>query len=278
MASTAEQAAHETITASVQFTIDTGTAPVSLVKDPGTGPEDRTGIFEWRDIAVHDGRTMAGSFDLDGEGFKLAAYPTAVTEFLDDDEIRRVYYPEIERLVTRETGCGKVVVFDHTVRIGDAARQAEQHVRGPVRVVHNDFTVDSAPRRVRDLLPADEAEVRLGKRFGSINVWRPIRGPVENDPLVICGWSTLGDEDLIAVERRYKDRVGGVYNLAYNPGQRWYFFPRMTTEEVVLLKCYDSLTDGTARWTAHGSFDNPVAPAGAPPRESIEIRTLYFYD
>ena len=278
MASTAEQAARDTVTASVQFTIDTGVAPVSLVKNPGEGLEDRTGTFEWRDITVHDGRPDAATIDLDGEGYVLTDYETAVTDFLDDDEVRRVYYPEMERLVIEATGCAKVVVFDHTVRIGDHNKQAAHKVRAPVKVVHNDFTVVSAPQRVRDLLPLEEAEARLAKRYGSINIWRPLSGPVENDPLVVCGWSTLRDDDLIAVERRYKDRVGGVYNIAYNADQRWTYFPRMTTDEVVLLKCYDSLTDGTARWTAHGSFDNPNAPADAPPRESIEIRTLYFYD
>ena len=81
-----------------------------------------------------------------------------------------------------------------------------------------------------------------------------------------------------AAERHYKDRVGGVYNVAHSDDQRWYYFPRMATDEVILLKCFDSKTDGTARWTAHGSFDIPNAPADAPPRESIEIRTLYFFD
>jgi hypothetical protein len=131
---------------------------------------------------------------------------------------------------------------------------------------------------VRDLLPAQEAEARLAKRYGSINVWRPIAGPVLTAPLAICEYGSIADGDLIAAERRYQDRIGGVYHLSYNPRQRWYYFPRMETGEVVLLKCFDSLTDGTARWTAHGSFDHPDTPADAPPRESIEIRTMMFWD
>ncbi len=278
MASTAERSTRDQVTASVQFTVNTGETPVSLVKNPGEGVEDRTGTFEWHDIVVHDARSVADSFDLDGEGFVLMREPTAVEDFFDDEQVRRVYYPEMERLVMRATGCAKVVVFDHTIRVGDPARQAQHKVRAPVKVVHNDFTVLSAAQRVRDLLPADEATRRLAKRYGSINVWRPLRGPVENAPLAICGWRSLAEADLINTERRYEDRVGAVYNIAYNADQRWYYYPRMETDEVVLLKCFDSLTDGTARWTAHGSFDNPNAPAAAPPRESIEIRTLYFFD
>jgi hypothetical protein len=278
MASVLGNASLDTVTAPVQFTVDDGTTPVALVKQPGIGQDDRSGTFEYHDIVIQDGRPVADRFDLDREGFALVNYATAVEDFYDDDEVARVYYPEMDRLVKQATGASKVVVFDHTVRNGDSDARAERNVRAPVRMVHNDFTVASAAHRVRDLLPADEAEARLKKRYGSINLWRPIRGPVETAPLVICGYGDIDDRDLIASERHYGDRIGGVYNLAYNPDQRWFYFPRMARDEVILLKCFDSLTDGTARWTVHGSFQDPNSPPGAAPRESIEIRTLMFWD
>ena len=105
-------------------------------------------------------------------------------------------------------------------------------IRAPVRIAHNDFTERSAPQRVRDLLPADEAEKRLEKRFGSINIWRPIEGPVETSPLMICEWDSLDDKNMIAAERHYEGRVGGILSLSYNPEQRWYYFPRMERDEV----------------------------------------------
>ena len=172
-----------------------------------------------------------------------------------------------------------MIVFDHTPRIDDPTARAETKVRGPATIVHNDFTVSSAVQRVRDLLPRDEAEERLKKRFASVNVWRPIRGPVQTAPLMICGYGSLADEDLITSERHYPDgRIGSTYHVAYNATQRWYYFPDMERDEIVLLKCFDSLTDGTARWTAHGSFQPPNPPADAAPRESIEVRTLLFFD
>jgi hypothetical protein len=277
MASVMEQAGGGAVRASVQFSVNDGEAHVALVKLPGQGADERKGKFEFHEIEIHDGR-KAGPITLDGQGFKLMDFPTAVRDFYDDEEVRRVYYPEMWRLVAQETGASKVVVFDHTIRVGDEGKQAAKKVRAPVRNMHNDFTIRSAEQRVRDLLPAAEAEARLKKRFGSVNVWRPLIGPVVTAPLAICEYRSIADSDLIAAERRYQDRIGGVYHLSYNPAQRWYYFPRMQTGEVVLLKCYDSLTDGTARWTAHGSFDPPDAPADAPPRESIEIRTMMFWD
>jgi hypothetical protein len=268
----------DTVKAKVQFAVKSSEPYVSLVQEMGAGPDKRSGVYQEHEIVVRNGRPDAGRYSLDREGFLLLRSGTAVKDFYDDAEVRRVYHPEMDRLVKEVTGASKVIVFDHTIRVDDPTAQAERKTRAPVRVVHNDFTVRSAPQRVRDLLPADEAEMRLGKRFGSINVWRPIRGPVETSPLVVCGWPDIHEDDLVVAERRYQDRVGSIYNMVYNPNQRWVYFPRMERDEVVILKCYDSLTDGTARWTAHGSFPDPNSPKGAKPRESIEIRTIYFFD
>ncbi len=269
----------DSVTASLQFLATTDEMPVALVSEPGLGPDKHSWTTAEHDVVIDDARAMAEQLDLDRQGFALMRHPTAVRDFYDDDEVRRVYYPETEALVRSVTGAGKVIVFDHTIRVDDEDMQARLKVRAPVKGVHNDFTTRSAPQRVRDLLPADEAEARLKKRYGSINVWRPIRGPVETKPLVICEYGSIDDQDLVAAERHYPDgRIGGIYYLVHNPKQRWYYFPRMERDEVVLLKCFDSLTDGTARWTAHGSFDDPNSPTNATPRESMEIRTLLFFD
>lgn len=47
----------------------------------------------------------------------------------------------------------------------------------------------------------------------------------------------------------------------------------MTRDEVLLIKGWDSLDDGRARFIPHSAFDLPGTPAKAPPRESIEVRT-----
>ena len=259
-----------------QFSVRTGVTPVTIVK-LGESSDIVNDTTEQREISVLDGRQIAHELDLDKHGFKIQSYATAVEDFFDSEQIERLYYPEMERLIMEATGAAKVVCFDYTVRVGDPEKRARYKVRAPVSGMHNDFTLQSGPQRVRDLLAPEEAEARLGKRFGSINIWRPL-SPVESRPLAICEFGSIDDVDWISAERRYPDgRIGGVNRLIYNPDQRWYYFPAMTTSEVILLKCFDSLTDGTARWTAHGSFDDPSLPLTAKPRESIEIRTLYFY-
>ena len=196
MSTALKAATSEPVTAPVQFTRKDHVTPVALVHQEGQGPDDRTGTFEWRDIVIHDARPMVDQLDLDRQGYALMRHETAVKDLFDDDAVRRAYYPEMDALLKQATGASKVVIFDHTPRIDDTAAQGANKVRGPATIVHNDFTPESAAQRVRDLLPADEAEARLAKRYGSINVWRPIRGPVENAPLMICGWDDIADEDL----------------------------------------------------------------------------------
>jgi len=105
-----------------------------------------------------------------------------------------------------------------------------------VRRVHNDQTFVSAPRRVRDHLPAEEAEARLRQRFAIINVWRPIGTPVETSPLALCDARSIAREDLVASDLVYRDKVGETYSFQHNANHRWYYFPHVRPDEVVLLK------------------------------------------
>ena len=107
-----------------------------------------------------------------------------------------------------------------------------------------------------------------------MNVWRPLRGPVLRAPLAIADASSVASRDLVATEQHFPDRVGEIYHLAYAPEQRWFYAPAMTRDEVILIKGWDSLTDGRARFTPHSAFEHPDTPSDEQPRESIETRTL----
>ena len=96
-------------------------------------------------------------------------------------------------------------------------------------------------------------------------------------PLALADAQSVAAENLVATDLIYSDRVGEIYEVTHSPEQRWVSFPRMTPDEVLLIKGYDSLADGTARFTPHTAFDDPTTPANAAPRESIESRMLVFY-
>ncbi|MFO1084700.1 MAG: CmcJ/NvfI family oxidoreductase [Reyranellaceae bacterium] len=265
------------VEASVPYLADLDVKPVTYNPPIGTGVARRLGNYRDFEVRIHDARPIAKDLSLDRQAFVLRQHKTAVRDFYDRDEVRRVYEPEVEALVKRETGASKVVVFDHTIRAAD--RGVERGHRAPVRSVHNDYTERSGPQRVRDLLPPDEAEARLRKRFAQYNVWRNIaHDPVEMSPLGFVDSGSIAPRDLAVCDLVYADRVGEIFIGVYNADHRWYYFPRLTREEAVLIKGYDSLKDGRARFSLHSAFDDPTSPANPKPRESIEIRTLAFFD
>ena len=139
------------------------------------------------------------------------------------------------------------------------------------------YTEKSAPQRIRDLLP-DEAESLLGKRYVFINAWRPISHVVIDRPLALCDAASFTDDDLIMTDLVYEDRTGEIASVRHSPNHRWVFFSRMTPDEMVLIKCHDTARDGRARISFHSAFDDPNTPAGMEPRQSIEIRTIAFFD
>ena len=233
--------------------------------------------YEARPVRIHDARPIASGLSLDREGFALVNHPTAVTDFRDEAQLNGVCAREAEEIVKRATGASRVKVFDHTLRIrSNDPTPGAPGARTAVFRIHNDYTEGSGPQRVRDLM-GDEAEDLLTRRVAFINVWRPIKGPVIDAPLAVCDCRTLAPGDFIDHDLIYPDRKGEIQTFTYNPAHSWSYFSRMAVDEVILIKCYDSRTD-VARFTAHSAFVDPATPPDAEPRESIEIRTVAFFD
>jgi hypothetical protein len=271
-----QEAIPATIEATVNYVLDNGEKLYTQSGGPGSTDVRVGGRQDPHKVVIRNARINGGQFVLDRDGFRFVRHDTKVKDFFDEDEIRRVYYPEMEALVKAESGASRVVVFDHTLRTADDDEREARKIREVVRRVHNDYTEWSAPQRVRDLLP-EEADELLRRRFAIVQVWRPIRHPVESFPLAICDARSISTDDFVVSERRYPNRVGQTYAITYNPGHRWYWLPRMRREEALVFKVYDSSKDGRARWSAHTAFEDPTSPPNARPRESIEIRTLAFF-
>ena len=229
-------------------------------------------------MQIHTLRPIADELDLDTQGFALVEQRSAVRDFWDDDEVRRVYYPEAERFLIEATGASRIFIFDHLQRrrVPGLEDRSRSGPRQPATRVHVDHTARSGPQRVRDLM-GDEAEELLKGRVQVINLWRPIKGPLQDAPLALCDARTVEQNDLVPSDLVYKTRVGETYSVTYNPAHLWYYAPELRRDEALLLKIMDSKTDGRARFMPHTSFTDPTTPADAFPRESIELRTLVFH-
>jgi hypothetical protein len=265
------------VEATLNYITESSEKPVYYAIEPPAGTPRVTGTFVAQTVPIRNAREVVDDLSLDMQGFELTRQETAVRDFYDQEEVKRVYYPEVERLLKEATGAEKVVIFDHQVRNLPLAQRGEKNAREYGKSVHNDYTAKSGPRRVRDHLPADEADQLLKNRFAEINVWRPIRGPIESTPLALCDAGSIEAKDFVPSDLIYRDKVGETYRFTYNPNHRWFYFPHLERNEVILLKCYDSREDGRARFTAHTAFEDPTSAPDAAPRESIEVRALLFW-
>jgi hypothetical protein len=266
------------VLAELNYLAPTDGKPRTYAFDPPAGEPKSTALPEPHQVPIFDGRTVANSFSLDREGFALVRHPTAVRDFYDDAQVRNVYYPAAEAFIRATLRADRVVIFDHTVRrrVEGAADIRGAGPRQPATRVHVDQTDTSGANRVREHLPVEADELLKG-RVQVINLWRPIRGPVHDTPLALCDAASVAADDLVASDLIYPNRNGETYSVKFNPDHRWFYFPEMTADEALLLKCYDSATDGRARFAPHTAFIDPTTPKDAPPRESIELRTLVFH-
>ncbi len=257
----------KSVTAPLNFLVPMAEKPVAYNYEPPPGTPVRTGRNVEHQVTIRDARPMIGQLSLDKQGFVLLRHQTAVSNFYDEEQIEAVYYPECERVMKAATGAARVVAFDHIVRNAALAAIEGSGIKMPAKRVHNDYTAWSSPQRVRDLM-GDEAEELLKNRYAIVNLWRPIRGPVLESPLVLCDAQSLAQENLIASDLKYPDRTGETYSITYNPEQRYYYFPRMQADEVVLIRCFELGTRGRASvFRAHRLRRPDLAPGRTAARE-----------
>jgi hypothetical protein len=263
--------------APLQFLRPMPERPFSYQYDPPEGTQARNGIYDAHLVRIRNARPLAANLSLDAEGFTLVQAPY-FSEYDDEAAIRALYFPAVEQLIAEATGAERVIAFDHNIRNADRAAKGETGIRGPVPRAHNDFTHRSGAERARAELELRglDADTLLQRRFAIINLWRPINRPALKSPLALADARTVAPAQLAATDLIYRDRVGETYSVQHHPAQLWYYFPNMSPGEAILLKGYDS-DERSARFTPHVAFDDPLSPADAPERESIEVRALAIY-
>src|ERR1700744_4633994 len=236
---------------------------------------------------------------MDKLGLSLAHLESKCTNIYDSEEVERVYYPESEKLlVDFFPDATDALVYNHDVFDKDykGDRTEDQDGKNPgvnanyANLVHNDLNDNSGRVRCRELLiknlrnfgrqqhyTEEEADAKMSRRFISINLPKPIE-IVEQFPFVLCAWPSFADQPYITNYRIYDDRVGETTRFTYRPDHEWYWFPKQTPTEVSMLKCYDSVTDGSvSRWSFHTACVDPTAPANARCRKNVVVRSFVFF-
>ena len=268
------------VRSSFNYTLDNGTVPEVYFYEPPAGTMVNSPGTDPHEMEISDGWSRANAFSLDHEGFALREFHNAFDRFDDDDAVRSQFYTPVSEFVRTTVGARRVIVFDHTIRSKlNEQQQTAEHTttqRAPVMIVHCDYTPVSGPLRVRQLLP-DEADALLERRVAFYNFWKPLKRRVEEKPLAMCEVTSASQSDMLKMVLRYRERTGEIFVMRHSSAHRWWYFPKMTPENVLLLKTYESETDGRARFLGHSAFEDPNTPSDAPVRESIEIRTMAFF-
>ncbi len=236
---------------------------------------------------------------MDKLGVALAHCESRCENFYDAAEVERVFYPEIEKLLLEFfPGATDALVYNHDVfnkdYQGDRTEDQDNKIpgvsRGYANLVHNDLNDNSGRVRCRELLTKnlrnfgreqhyteEEADAKMSRRFMSINLAKPME-TVGQYPFVLCAWPSFADQPYINNYRIYDDRVGETTRFTYRPDHEWYWFPQQKSTEVSMLKCYDSVTDGSvSRWSFHTACFDPTAPEDAPCRKNVVVRTFVFF-
>ncbi|KAG8697197.1 hypothetical protein FRC08_006680 [Ceratobasidium sp. 394] len=236
-------------------------------------------ILNPRDVVIQDLRGREEKFRLDVNGFEYLTHHTAES-FVDKASIEKNYYAEIQQLVKEHTGANQVSVLTHRIRQSyetdsPAGRDYVQE-RPTSQSVHTDRTPEFIATEVRKHL-GDDAERLLQGRVRFVNVWRPIGQMVHHEPLAVADWQTSPDtSNLLPL---HIDTVYARFDILLSRFDRrhaWYYLGHQTPSEVTLIKCYDSCTDGSAKFCLHSAFRDPGCHQSAPRRRSIEVNTLVF--
>ncbi len=276
--------------------------------------------YEKNVLNARDSLSVEG-IKLDKQGFELfpSKFGKKDIDFFNNQQVIKTYYSHCAELIKEVTGARSVLAFDHNIRsaIGKKSKRmisGGQQVQGPAHIVHGDYTLTSGPERLRQLseppgkndtlrsvlgtlnslLPIDTVNDALSNgRFAIINLWRNIvLDPVEINPLALCDASTVSPKDLVVFEIHYADRVGENYFAKHSLKHDWYFYDRMTRDEALLIKQWDSegvfaRTNGRSSdsefshkpctFSFHSAFEDPNTREDAVDRWSMEVRCIVIY-
>ena len=247
----------------------------------------------------HPGLSPNSPECMDKLGVSLAHCDSKCENFYDAAEVERVFYPEIEKLLLEFfPDATDALVYNHDVfdkdYKGDRTEDQDKKIPGVnagyANLVHNDLNDNSGRVRCRELLTKnlrnfgreqhyteEQADAKMSRRFMSINLAKPME-TVRQNPFVLCAWPSFADQPYITNYRVYDDRVGETTRFTYRPEHDWYWFPQQKSTEVSMLKCYDSITDGSvSRWSFHTACVDPTASDDAPCRKNVVVRSYVFF-
>ena len=244
---------------------------------------ERRTMYYRRSVDVYNARELEPKPTVSSHGFTLVKHETQCADMSDQEMVKSVLYGEYARLLQVLTGCSQVKVTQHQYRNGygglpvghpRAARATPNGSEGIYGGIHSDVTPYSEPGW--DPLVEE-------RHFQVFNIWQssnPNR-PIQVMPLSLCAMDSVDPIDMIYADSWNQTKNPSKlvsYRLTFNETQRWYYYPDMQPDELLIFKQYDSMEGApNRRCVYHGAIELPDTPDDAPLRETIEVRLLALY-
>jgi hypothetical protein len=236
--------------------------------------ETRRANTAFQDVTVLDARARlaAGDIDLDTTGFTLTGSKSKVTDFRDEDEVAKLYYPEMQDLICRVSGANRAFVRGHLIR----TEKPIDFNDGYSRFVHCDYNIRRREEMSLELLERDGVSPQDNWEYVWYNTWQPFDHQVQNNPLAVIDWDSLPMKDVIDYYYTGRGLDSLVAAPVYSPDHQFWYFSKMETDEVLVITQMDG-RPGNAVYCPHTAFD--VLDAIDPlPRRSIETRLMAVFE
>lgn len=247
-------------------------------------------VVDRRDVAISNGRTGPGRPLLEREGFELFAWPSDTVRTRNQElqekripqqipEVLRSYWNDTLPFIKRVSGAREIYPLNASA-VRFSTRALRQGMMTPAGWVHLDYDPEEAEVQLKETLELHSIKPAPYGRFVLYQGWRSLSPPPQDYPLALCDARTADDKDIIPIDYHMAVDEGDVTYRSrgsrFNPEHRWWYFPDMTSEEMILFKGFDSAWQDRQK-TLHVAFEDKTV-AGAPPRVSIETRYFALFD
>ncbi|OQN97501.1 hypothetical protein B0A48_16654 [Cryoendolithus antarcticus] len=237
--------------------------------------------FNTQHVDIEDVRGHETDFTLDENGFELLRAPTTFTDFHNSDAVTSHYYAEAEALLKTHLKATHAYAMGHALRSSTDPFPSTppSTLEPPASFIHCDWSYRGAHLRLTEPLlpcPWEASHHPPNTPWAAYSLWRPLT-PVTRDALALADKSTVSDADLQPLTTQFPTgAVNEAASLRFREGQRFVYWGGMQVGEVLLIKLFDSRTDGRARCAPHTAFKGEGDHGEA--RRSVECRVVVFWE
>lgn len=203
-------------------------------------PQTNMEMEEIAGIKIKDMRGLEMQLTLERDGIEVLRLQSQLK--YDDFYVAEklpIYFKELETLLKTRLCARKVLVFRHGIRkrhpdfpISTGKRYDYDQ---PTSVAHVDTTPEEMLEEVGRQMGGG-SERYIGSNVQWINIWKPLKGPLNDWPLTLCSTASVKEStDFEAADLLYPNLVTENYQVYHKSGYRWYYLSDHDPNELIVF-------------------------------------------